>query len=96
MCLFGRWQLWAELSRQNHDAHSCDHSSVPWMIRGRGEGAQMCRIMSAHLDGRLAYLKTELKIADFVGDRWMKGLEWVKGQASSGFRRKAPTILSWR
>ena len=31
----------------------------------------MCRIMSARIDGRidgrLAYLKTELKIADFVG-----------------------------
>lgn len=27
----------------------------------------MCRIMSAHIDGRLAYLNTELKIADFAG-----------------------------
>ncbi len=39
-------------------------------MRGRGQGAQICRIMSAHLYGRLAYLKTELgQVVEEFGKR---------------------------
>lgn len=41
----------------------------PWMM-GRGQGASMCTMMTSHIEGRLAYLKTELKITDAQDALW--------------------------
>lgn len=41
----------------------------PWMM-GAGQGAYMCAMMTSHIEGRLAYLKTELKITDAHGSLW--------------------------
>lgn len=42
----------------------------PWMMAGNGPSARMCAMMAAHIDGRLAYLKTELKITDAQTPLW--------------------------
>ena len=43
----------------------------PWMMGGwNGQGASMCAMMNGHIDGRLAYLKTELKITDSQASLW--------------------------
>lgn len=41
----------------------------PWMM-GNGQGAYMCTMMTGHIEGRLAYLKTELKITDAQDSLW--------------------------
>ena len=41
----------------------------PWMM-GNGQGAYMCTMMTSHIEGRLAYLKTELKITDAQDSLW--------------------------
>jgi len=41
----------------------------PWMT-GNGQGAYMCAMMTGHIEGRLAYLKTELKITDAQDSLW--------------------------
>ncbi len=40
-----------------------------WMM-GNGQGAYMCTMMTSHFEGRLAFLKTELKITDAQGSLW--------------------------
>ena len=42
----------------------------PGMMGWNGQGASMCTMMTAHIDGRLAYLKTELKITDAQESLW--------------------------
>ena len=42
----------------------------PWMMGRNGPSAHMCAMMTAHIDGRLAYLKTELKITDAQAPLW--------------------------
>jgi LTXXQ motif family protein len=42
----------------------------PWMMGGSRPSARMCGMMTAHIDGRLAYLKTELKITDAQNSLW--------------------------
>jgi hypothetical protein len=41
-----------------------------WMMRGNGQAAYMCRMMTSHIEGRLAYLKTELGIAQAQVPLW--------------------------
>lgn len=41
----------------------------PWMM-GNGQGAYMCTMMTSHIEGRLAYLKTELKVTDAQDSLW--------------------------
>ena len=41
----------------------------PWMM-WNGQGASMCTMMTGHIEGRLAYLKTELKITDAQDSLW--------------------------
>ena len=41
----------------------------PWMM-GNGQSAYMCTMMTGHIEGRLAYLKTELKISDAQDSLW--------------------------
>lgn len=40
------------------------------MMGWRGQGASMCTMMTGHIEGRLAYLKTELKITDAQAPLW--------------------------
>ena len=42
----------------------------PSMMGWRGQGAYMCAAMSGHIEGRLAYLKAELKIAEAQTTLW--------------------------
>jgi len=42
----------------------------PWMMGGNGAGGHMCGMMTGHIDGRLAYLKTELKITEAQTSLW--------------------------
>jgi hypothetical protein len=41
----------------------------PWMMGG-GQGASTCTAMAGHIDGRLAYIKAELKITDAQESLW--------------------------
>lgn len=40
----------------------------PWMMGG--QGAAMCAAMAGHIEGRLAYIKTELKITEAQEPLW--------------------------
>ena len=40
------------------------------MMGGAGQGASMCAMMTGHIEGRLAYLKAELKITDAQASLW--------------------------
>jgi hypothetical protein len=40
------------------------------MMGWNGQGASMCTMMTGHIEGRLAYLKTELKITDAQASLW--------------------------
>lgn len=42
----------------------------PWMMGWNGQGASMCTMMTGHIEGRLAYLKTELKVTDAQAALW--------------------------
>jgi hypothetical protein len=42
----------------------------PWMMGQGGFGPAMCAMMAGHVDGRLAYLKAELKITDAQEPLW--------------------------
>lgn len=39
-------------------------------MMGNGQGASICSMMTGHMEGRLAYLKTELKITDAQDSLW--------------------------
>lgn len=42
----------------------------PGMMGWNGQGASMCTMMTSHIEGRLAYLKTELKIIEAQEPLW--------------------------
>jgi len=42
----------------------------PWMMGRGGQGASMCTAMGSHIEGRLAYIKTELKITQSQEPLW--------------------------
>jgi LTXXQ motif family protein len=45
----------------------------PWMMGPNGwnyQGASMCTMMAGHIEGRLAYFKTELKVTDAQASLW--------------------------
>ena len=52
-----------------------------WMMGGSGPSARMCGMMIAHIDGRLAYLKTELKITDAQTSLWNTYAEAARDNA---------------
>ena len=41
-----------------------------WMMGWDGHGSSMCAMMTSHIEGRFAYLKTELKITDAQSSLW--------------------------
>jgi len=52
-----------------------------WMMGGGGPSARMCGMMAAHNDGRLAYLKTELKITETQTSLWNAYAEAARDNA---------------
>ncbi len=42
----------------------------PWMMGERGAGQAICNAMAGHTEGRLAYIKAELKITDAQEPLW--------------------------
>lgn len=42
----------------------------PWMMGERGTGQAICNAMAGHTEGRLAYIKAELKITDAQEPLW--------------------------
>jgi LTXXQ motif family protein len=45
-------------------------SMGPWMMGWGGSGQAMCNAMGGHIEGRIAYLKAELKITDAQEPLW--------------------------
>ena len=41
-----------------------------WMMGGSGSAEAMCSAMGSHIEGRLAYIKAELKVADAQESLW--------------------------
>lgn len=54
----------------------------PWMM-GNGQGAYMCTMMTSHIEGRLAYLKTELKITGAQDSLWNAYASAARGNAQA-------------
>jgi hypothetical protein len=42
----------------------------PWMMGGSGSAEAMCSAMGSHIEGRLAYVKAELKVTDAQEPLW--------------------------
>src|SRR5215471_16741029 len=42
----------------------------PWMMGAGGSAEAMCTAMGSHIDGRLAYIKAELKVTDAQESLW--------------------------
>ena len=42
----------------------------PGMMGWQGQGAEMCTMMTAHIEGRLAFLRAELKITEAQAPLW--------------------------
>jgi LTXXQ motif family protein len=55
----------------------------PGMMAGIGSGRGMCTMMMGHTDGRLAYLKAELKITDAQEQLWASYAATVRDNAKS-------------
>lgn len=55
----------------------------PWMMGGRGSGAWMCTAMAGHVEGRLAYLKAELKITAAQETLWKSYEAAARNSASA-------------
>lgn len=54
----------------------------PWMM-GSGQGSYMCTMMTSHIEGRLAYLKTELKITAAQDLLWNAYARAARGNAQA-------------
>ncbi|MDY0885613.1 Spy/CpxP family protein refolding chaperone [Dongia soli] len=53
----------------------------PQMMDWRGHGAFMCETMAGHIDGRLAFLKAELKITDAQESLWQHYADDLRNSA---------------
>ena len=42
----------------------------PWMMGGSGSAEATCNAMASHIEGRLAYVKAELKVTDAQEPLW--------------------------
>jgi LTXXQ motif family protein len=42
----------------------------PWMMGGSGSAEAMCSAMASHIEGRLTYIKAELKVTDAQEPLW--------------------------
>jgi hypothetical protein len=62
----------------------------PWMMGGGGPG--MCAAMAAHVEGRLAYLKVELKITEAQDQPWKAYAAAVRDSAQ-GMQARCTTMM---
>ena len=64
-----------------------------WMM-GRGDFSQaMCNAMANHIEGRLAYIKAELKITEAQGDLWNTYATAARNDANA-MRAHCTTMMS--
>lgn len=54
----------------------------PWMMGRYGAGVPMCGAMAGHIDGRLAYIKAELKITDKQEPLWNAYADAARGSGN--------------
>ena len=47
-----------------------DGAMGPWMMGGSGSAEAMCSAMTSHIEGRLGYIKAELKVTDAQEPLW--------------------------
>jgi hypothetical protein len=59
----------------------------PWMMRWRNGGAGMCTAMAGHIDGRLAYVKAELKITAAQDALWNAYADAARDNANTMIAR---------
>ncbi|MGO9049951.1 MAG: Spy/CpxP family protein refolding chaperone [Xanthobacteraceae bacterium] len=55
----------------------------PWMMGWGGSGQAMCNAMAGHIEGRLAYIKAELKITDAQESLWNAYAEAARDNAKA-------------
>ncbi len=70
-------------------------SGGPWMMRGSDSGPAMCGAMAGHMEGRLAFVKTELKITAAQETLWSAYADAARGKASTMLAR-CTTMMSRR
>jgi hypothetical protein len=58
------------------------NGAIP-MMGWNGQGPAMCNAMAGHIEGRLAYLKTELKITQAQADLWNAYADAARENAQS-------------
>ena len=65
----------------------------PWMMDRGGFGPRMCAAMAGHVEGRLAYLRAELKITDAQEPLW-KAYAAVARDHANGMVARCTTMMS--
>ena len=65
----------------------------PWMMGSGGFGPGMCAAMNSHVDGRLAYIKAELKITDAQEPLW-KAYAAAARDNAQGMQARCTTMMS--
>lgn len=59
----------------------------PWMMRWGDSGQAMCGAMAGHMDGRLAFIKAELKVTPAQETLWNAYADAARGRASAMLAR---------
>ncbi len=67
----------------------------PWMMRWGDSGQAMCGAMAGHIDGRLAFIKAELKITSAQETLWNAYADAARGRTNTMLAR-CTTIMSRR
>ncbi|HUC52072.1 MAG TPA: Spy/CpxP family protein refolding chaperone [Xanthobacteraceae bacterium] len=66
-----------------------------WMMAGAGSGQAMCNAMAGHIEGRLGYIKAELKITDAQESLWNAYAAAARDNANTMIAR-CTTMMSQR
>lgn len=67
----------------------------PWMMGSGGSGQAMCGVMAGHIEGRLGYIKAELKITDAQEPLWNTYAAAARDNANTMVAR-CTTVMSQR
>ncbi len=67
----------------------------PWMMRWGGSGQAMCSAMAGHMEGRLAFIKAELKITPAQETLWNAYADAARNNAKTMLGR-CTTMMSQR
>ena len=67
----------------------------PWMMDRGGFGPRMCAAMAGHVEGRLAYLKAELKLTSAQEPLW-QSYAAVARENANGMVARCATMMSQR